>query len=378
MSLEDELKLQEANQKISNLMTQLNETKEKVSDLMSERNDLKNKELMYSGEIRSLQAEMKYLEANKKNIDILNDRINYLEKERKNSEAQINNLEQKIDQKEKKIEDLSKDKEKLLQEKSEILEAKNEIIQKITEKELELKQKETALADLRDKYKKSNSDLLSKTMEIDKLLRAAKGVEENGKKLKNEAEKAKNDESKIKELETKIATLEKSLEEKGQGASNQLNEITAKLNEAEKKLSEKASGSENTGVFFNLDGILDFMKKSIPQGKSTVRIIVPSIQDLTKYKLVEALQQLPNNIVVNIAGSISDPFGDPLVRELKSKFQLTHFNDCKIIALNIDSVKCLIGLQKDNKIIGIYSNISEIIELFKPAIMEPFIRGRKL
>ncbi len=382
MSLEDELKLQEANEKISDLIAQL-------KDLTSERDDLKNKEIMYSGEIRSLQAEMKYLEANKKNIDILNDRINFLEKDRKNSETQINNLEQKLEQKEKKVEDLSNDKEKLLQGKSEILEAKNEIIQKITEKELELQQKETALADFRDKYKKSNSDLLSKTMEIDKLLKGAKGSEEIEKKLKIEVEKVKDlesklkskesdNETKIKGLEGKISELEKSLANKGQGASDKLNEITAKLIEAEKKLTEKTSGTENTGVLFNLEGILEYMKNGILQGKNTVRIIVPSIQDLTKYNLLEVVQQLPSNIVVNIAGSISDPFGNPLVRDLKSRFQLTNFNDCKMFALNVDSLKCLIGLQKENKIIGIFTNLPEIIELFKPAIMEPFIRGRKL
>ena len=52
--------------------------------------------------------------------------------------------------------------------------------------------------------------------------------------------------------------------------------------------------------------------------------------------------------------------------------------DIKFIALNVDSSKFLICFFKEDKIIGIFSDILEIIDIFKPAIMEPFIKGSKI
>ncbi len=344
MSLEDELKLIEANKKISSLIDELNEAKEKISELMTEFNESKNKELMLGGEVRSLQAELKAQQANLKNVEILNDRINYLEKDRKISEEQLNKLEQKVNE-------LYQDKEKLLNEKSEILEGKNEILQKLTNKELELQQKDQTIADLREKFKKSSGDLLSKTMEIDKLV----------KKVKSMEDLEQQDSSK----KTEINTLKDEIE---------------KLKD-ELAIAEKAVGKgeiKETMVIYNFDMMIDQIKTILPKGRSTIRLVLPDIHDIEKYGLIEIIKKIPGNVILNLASNVDDPFQDTLVKEIKNYCQLTNYNERKFIAINVDSAMFLIGIFKGDKIVGIYTEVSDFIDLFKQAIMEPFIKGRKL
>ncbi|TFF88774.1 MAG: hypothetical protein EU550_00680 [Promethearchaeota archaeon] len=81
---------------------------------------------------------------------------------------------------------------------------------------------------------------------------------------------------------------------------------------------------------------------------------------------------------MNIAAKIEDPFGDPFVRDVKKFCQLTNYSEKKFIAVNIDSTKFLIGIFKDDKIHAIYTEVSDFIELFKQAIMEPFINGKRI
>jgi len=349
MSLEDELKLQEANQKILNLMSELNESKEKISEIMTQFNEAKNKEIMFSGEVRSLQAEIKYMEANKKNIDILNDRIGFLEKERKNLEEQISNLEKKLEEKETKIEQLSQDKENLLEEKSQILEGKNETLQKMTEKELDLQKKDQEIADLRSKFKRTSSELLSKTMEIDKLVKKVKALEEvEGKSISKTEEDT--------QLKEKISQLEMELEKKA----------------------EKDKILQETVVISNLNQVMEQIKVILPQGRSTIRLVLPNINDLNKYGISEIIKAIPSNVIINVAVKIDDPFGDTYVKEIKRFCQLTNYSDKKFIAINVDSSKFLIGIFKENEIIGIYTELPDFIDLFKQAIMEPFIKGKKI
>jgi DNA repair exonuclease SbcCD ATPase subunit len=344
MSLEDELKLQKANKKVSSLMDELNESKEKISELMTQYNEAKNKAIMLSGDNRSLQAEQKAMQANLKNVEILNDRIAYLEKERKNLDEQVSNLEKKRD-------DLYQDKENLLKEKSEILESKNEILQKITDKELEVQQKDQTIGELREKFKKSSSDLLNKTMEIEKLM----------KKLESMDGLAESDSSRGELVDTQKEEIER------------LKQGLAKA--------EQAAGIgelKDTVVIHNFEKIIEQIKTILPKGRSTIRLVLPDIHDIEKYNITDTLKKIPSNVILNLAANINDPYQDPFVKDIKNYCQLTNYNARKFIAINVDSSQFLIGIFKDGNIIGIYTEVLEFIDLFKQAIMEPFIKGRKL
>ncbi len=360
--------LKESRLKISNLTLELNKTKEKILNIISELNEAKNKEKALISEIRNLQAEIKYMEANKKNIDILNSRIDSLEKLREE-------LEQKLELKEKKIEELLLDKEILLKEKSEILEGKNEILQQIKERELELQEKSQRFIELRGKFKQSSSDLLSKSMQIEKLVKKDKTYEALKDKissLENELEqKTISEKEKITEFEDKIKILEENLKVSHQKLKN-----LGSIEEQKKVMGELST--ENTKVFLNMEEIIDKIKEILPQAKSNVRLVVPDINDLNKFELTKIIKKMPNKIRINIGANIEDPIGNAFVNNIKNYCQLTNYFDNKLIAVNIDSSKFLIAIFTDDNIIGIYTEILEIINILKPAIMEPFIKGIKI
>lgn len=312
-----------------NLMKQkkeLNDAKERISEVTKELNGYKNKETELNGKIQELQAEIEISKAKTKNLDLLNERIASLENEK-------SNLNKKLELKETKIEELLQDKENLLKEKSDILESKNELLEQVKKKELELQEKEQKLEDLKDKFKQSSSDLLSKTMEIDKLIK------------KDESLKIQDD-------------LQKS----------QLR----KKEELEKEL------TGGTRVISSMEDLFEIIKEVLPQAKSSIRLVVPDIQDINKYNLIDKIKEMPNKVRINLAAKIEDPLGDNLARELRSYCQLTNYFEKKIIALFVDSSIILIGIFKGMNVIGIYSELLEIIEILKPAIMEPFIKGIKI
>ncbi len=255
-------------------------------------------------------------------IDILNERIKSIEKEKIN-------FEQKLKIKENKIEKLLQDKETLLKEKSEVLEVKNEILQTISKQELELQQRDQKYSELQLKFKQSSGELLSKSMQIEKLIKKVYRIES----LRD---------SEKQEMEGGIISL------------------------------------DNTGVISNMEGIINYIKETLPQGKSSIRLVLPEIEDLNKFELTSIIKERPSKVRINIAIKIDNPDENPLVQEMKEYSQLIMYNDIKFIALNVDSSNFIIGIFRGDEVIGIYTDILELIDLFKSTIMEPFIKGRKI
>ncbi|MFX0188084.1 MAG: coiled-coil domain-containing protein [Candidatus Hodarchaeota archaeon] len=321
------------------LISELNKSREKISELTAKLNRYKNKEAEFSGEIQKLQSEIKILEAEIKN---LNERIDSLENEKQN-------FEDKLELKEKKIDELFQDKENLLKEKSVILESKHDILGQIKEKELQIQHNNQIIEDLREKFKKSSSELLSKSMQIDKLVKKDKNLEVQEKET-------------IREFEEKIKDLEEELERSYQGQKKEIEKVAER----------------STKIISNMEDIFELLKKILPQAKSNIRLVLPDIQDLSKYELIDIIKEMPNKVRLNIAAKINDPATNILISELKNYCKFTDYSEKKIIALNIDSSKCLIGIFSGAKVISIYSEILEIIEILNPSIMEPFIRGTRI
>jgi len=365
-NLNDNKKKQRTSQKKSELLLELSKCDDIISELRAELKNSNDKETVLNSEIRNLQSEIKYLEAHKKNIDILNENI-------ESSEKTIKDLEKKLELKEEKIEKLLNDKESLLNEKSEILESKNDILQKLKEKELELQQKDQKITELRDKFKQSSSDLLSKSMQIDKLVKKDKNLgelEETIQNLKNMiGEQDISEREKVTKFEERIRSLEIELE-------TSQNVIKEAKGEKPEIIQETI---ESTKIISNLNNIFKIIKDLLPQGKSNIRLVVPEIDYISKFELVNTIKEIPTKVRINIGAKIEDPVGNICVQDLKNHCQLTNYSAKKFIALNVDSSKFLIGLFiGENEVLGIYTEVLEIINLFKPAIMEPFIRGVKI
>ncbi|MFX1259899.1 MAG: hypothetical protein ACFFAN_18775, partial [Promethearchaeota archaeon] len=135
---------------------------------------------------------------------------------------------------------------------------------------------------------------------------------------------------------------------------------------------------ENTRILTDIETIIEYIKIMLPQCKTNVRLVIPDIDDLNKFEITTIIKEIPNKIRLNIATKIDDPGGNEFVNEIKKYCQLTNYFERKFIALNIDSSIFLVGIFKGDNVIGIYTDILEIIELFKPAIMEPFVKGRRV
>ncbi|TFG28399.1 MAG: hypothetical protein EU532_05355 [Promethearchaeota archaeon] len=367
--MNDEKKKQRASQKKSELLVELSKCDEIILELRTELKNSKDKETLLNSEIRNLQSEIKYLEANKKNIELLNENIEAFEKN-------IKDLENKLELKEKKIEELLIDKENLLNEKSEILESKNNILQKLKEKELDAQQKDQKIFELREKFKQSSSDLLSKSMQIDKLVKKDKNMEDLEAIIQNLEAESQQKEEKTKELEDKVASLSNEIE-KSQKIIEELKNIPQEsIQDAD---ADRAESIGSTQIISNLDTIIKIIKDLLPQGKSNIRLVLPEIDDVHKFELINIIKQVPTKVRINISAKIEDPSGSVIVGDLKNYCQLTDYRDKKFLALNVDSSKFLISLFTGNdNIIGIYTEELEFINLFKAAIMEPFIRGTKI
>lgn len=368
-NLNDNTKKQRTSKKKSELLLELSKCDDIISELRAELKNSNDKETVLNSEIRNLQSEIKYLEAHNKNIDILNENI-------KSSEKTIKDLEKKLELKEEKIEKLLNDKESLLNEKSEILESKNDILQKLKEKELELQQKDQKITELREKFKQSSSDLLSKSMQIDKLVKKDKNLgelEETIQNLKNmKGEQDISEREKVAKFEERIRSLEIELET----SQNVIKELKEAKGEKPEIIQETIEG---TKIISNLNNIFEIIKDLLPQGKSNIRLVVPEIDYISKFELVNTIKEIPNKVRINIGAKIEDPTGNICVQDIKNHCQLTNYSAKKFIALNVDSSKFLIVLFiGENEVLGIYTEVLEIINLFKPAIMEPFIRGVKI
>ena len=326
------------------MIISLSYEKKKKPELIAEINEYKNREMELKTEIQRLQTEINFMQTSRESLE--NEKKSLAEK----LETKERKIEELIQDKERKIEELFQDKETLLKEKSVIAESKTDILEQVKEKELLLQQKDQKITELREKFKKSSSDLLSKSMQIEKLIKKDKG------------EAGVLGLEKVKEFEEKIKELEKELENT--------------YHEQKEEIERSAEG--NTRIISNIEDIVLLLKKVLPQAKSTVRLVMPDIQDLSDYGLIDLIKEIPDKVRLNIATEISDPARNIIVSELRNCCQLTNYSDKKIIALNVDSSKCLIGIFSGEKLVSIYSEMLEIIETLNPAIMEPFVRGRRV
>ena len=133
---------------------------------------------------------------------------------------------------------------------------------------------------------------------------------------------------------------------------------------------------------FNIDSLT--VGETEDPSISKMTIVVSGDDDIIEQvckqlnKLIDIIKSIPNKVRLNIAAKINNPDTNILVSELKDYCQLTDYSEKKIIALNIDSSKCLIGVFNGEKVMSIYSEILGIIEIFNPTIMEPFIRGLRV
>jgi hypothetical protein len=168
------------------------------------------------------------------------------------------------------------------------------------------------------------------------------------------------------------------------GSSEKLKELQALLNEKEKKIHDMQSrvasiATGATGIFYDQQGIVDYIKKGITTANRSLRIVVPNIDFLKDNGLQTLIESVSENCVVNIATSLNlSKHFDTVEKWRKRKFYITEFTDENLICISSNGADVAVALIQGNSLSGIYTNIPELVSIFNQAVMHAFIKGKKI
>ena len=347
MSLENELEIKNLQKELKEKEGLIIHLNEKISQLKSELNETKIAKVKFEGDLKAINSEMKLMEIKIKNTEEMEEKVKSLSLEQMKLKQQLLEYRQKNEY-------LLKDREDLLNEKAQILEEKNESLQEYANLKLKMQEREVKIADLKAKFNKALSQILIKQMDFEKNLNNQKELEETRTLIFEE----------LVNYKQKVAELQKIIRKDHE--ETQIVEFKQDIN------------FQGTGIISDISAMENYFKNHIENTKRNIRLVLPNIRDLERYGLLEILNNLPENVNVWVAGKIDEQADNEFIKEIRKRYQIINYSNEGIFALNIDSATISIGITRHKKTIGIFTDSIDLINLFKPTIMEPFIRGRKV
>ena len=347
MSLENELEIKNLQKELKEKEGLIIHLNEKISQLKSELNETKIAKVKFEGDLKAINSEMKLMEIKIKNTEEMEEKVKSLSLEQMKLKQQLSEYRQKNEY-------LLKDREDLLNEKAQILEEKNESLQEYANLKLKMQEREVKIADLKAKFNKALSQILIKQMDFEKNLNNQKELEETRTLIFEE----------LVNYKQKVAELQKIIRKDHE--ETQIVEFKQDIN------------LQGTGIISDISAMENYFKNHIENTKRNIRLVLPNIRDLERYGLLEILNNLPENVNVWVAGKIDEQADNEFIQEIRKRYQIINYSNEGIFALNIDSATISIGITRHKKTIGIFTDSIDLINLFKPTIMEPFIRGRKV
>lgn len=347
MSLENELEIKNLQKELKEKEGFIIHLNEKISQLKSELNETKIAKVKFEGDLKAINSEMKLMEIKIKNTEEMEEKVKSLSLEQMKLKQQLSEYRQKNEY-------LLKDREDLLNEKAQILEEKNESLQEYANLKLKMQEREVKIANLKAKFNKALSQILIKQMDFEKNLNNQKELEETRTLIFEE----------LVNYKQKVAELQKIIRKDHE--ETQIVEFKQDIN------------FQGTGIISDISAMENYFKNHIENTKRNIRLVLPNIRDLERYGLLEILNNLHENVNVWVAGKIDEQADNEFIQEIRKRYQIINYSNEGIFALNIDSATISIGITRHKKTIGIFTDSIDLINLFKPTIMEPFIRGRKV
>ena len=347
MSLENELEIKNLQKELKEKEGLIIHLNDKISQLKSELNETKIAKVKFEGDLKAINSEMKLMEIKIKNTEEMEEKVKSLSLEQMKLKQQLSEYRQKNEY-------LLKDREDLLNAKAQILEVKNESLQEYANLKLKMQEREVKIADLKAKFNKALSQILIKQMDFEKNLNNQKELEETRTLIFEE----------LVNYKQKVAELQKIIRKDHE--ETQIVEFKQDIN------------FQGTGIISDISAMENYFKNHIENTKRNIRLVLPNIRDLERYGLLEILNNLPENVNVWVAGKIDEQADNEFIQEIRKRYQIINYSNEGIFALNIDSATISIGITRHKKTIGIFTDSIDLINLFKPTIMEPFIRGRKV
>jgi chromosome segregation ATPase len=335
---------------------------EKLDQLTKELSDLKTKN----------GINIKDLENYRSNISTLKQSLENLEKEKKNlnesHEKLVKSFEILTDSY-KKISDTYKTIE------SDLIKTKEGVIKK-----------ESKITVLDEKVESLNDKLFALSQDKEMILKEKNELIETSLNEKMKlTNKITEFNFKIEEYNGIVKNLKKKVKSRGDGLlghSMEIEMLKKKIDEKDRKL-EKVEGflSGETGIFTEFDTLKEYLSTTLQKVKRSVRIVLPNMLFFEKFELMPKFNELSDKIILNIAVPILNKEDETLLSKLKERDTfIINTTEKDIFALSIDGTNLALGVVSSTgeDVRGIYTTIPELINLLNVAIMNPFVKGKKI
>ena len=107
--------------------------------------------------------------------------------------------------------------------------------------------------------------------------------------------------------------------------------------------------------------------------------MAPSIEFLEDNGIIPLMDQIPDSCVVNIATDININTYADLLDTWKNKGWVVHnYQGRNFLMSSANGSDVSIAYITEGKVSGFYSNIQDLVIIFKQALMHPYVKGQKL
>ena len=275
-------------------------------------------------------------------------------------EDQISKISQNVDEIKSNLQDFA---EKLTQ-KDQIIGSKDERIAELTEKlVIASKEKDDALWAKIELMKEISAEREQINLEISGLKQELSQQDDQVKKLKQKQRQAQDG---LIGSSFEVDRMKKEVEEK----EKTIQEIKEKADSVSMGL---------TGILYDMELVVEYIKDRIRNATRSLRLVVPTVEFMREFEILEMLDQLPDSSVINIATALDLGEHQALVDGWKDRgWVVTNYADENFLMISADGADVSIAFTSGTQVSGFYSNIQDLVTIFKQALMYPFIKGQKL
>jgi hypothetical protein len=157
----------------------------------------------------------------------------------------------------------------------------------------------------------------------------------------------------------------------------ELEEKIETLKKLEEKVAKVAGGA--TGIIVDINSTIDYIKERIADANRSLRLVVPNLAFLERFKLIELIEHLPDSCAVNIAAAFDLTNEGSFIDKWKNRhINLTLYPERNLLGIAVNGTDLLLSFISGDVVSGFYTNIADLVTLFNQAIMHPFMKGKKL
>ena len=251
-------------------------------------------------------------------------------------------------------------------------------MQKVDERDKTIKSKDERIAELTNKLvevSQAKDEALWAKIELMKQITTER--EEVTAQLSQLQQEVADRNGKIKKLRQKSREAQDGL----MGSSFEIDRIKKDVDDKEKTILEYeervasvASGS--TGILYDISSSIAYMLERIEEANRSLRIVAPSIEFLTENGLLEPLNALPDSCVVNIAVALDLTENQVIIDQWKARgWRVFNFSDKNFLMISANGADVSIAYIAGTKVSGFFSNIIDLVTIFKQALMHPYIKA---